>query len=279
MKRWRVNLGWVLLAWLPAPLSAQVAVGSDVVMRSMHVWRGVTRSSRPVLQPSLFAAWQPYGWTVTAGIWSSSELGGLEAGHLTDAGADRHHAEINYWLEGHTRIDGIDLRLGTVRFDLRGDSLRSGRSNTFDTGEVYGAVMVPITDLTLVGAALAYDYDAVRGAYLALQGQHHAPFLSLPSLMASLVLTADAGFTLGQETDPERLTEVGYFADRGLTHVTVSTALRVTFERVGAFLGGSFQFNEDAAARRIRFAERNWRKSWLEAGVSLLVGPSARERR
>ncbi|MGH7469019.1 MAG: hypothetical protein ACRENP_13775 [Longimicrobiales bacterium] len=272
-------LWWLTLQlMLPLCASAQLALGGDLTVRSRYVWRGVVRTSRPVVQPSVFVSWQPINWTVTAGAWASLEPWRASSIQFTEAGRSTTWAELDYWLEAHTRVRAFDLRVGTIRYDLQGDSLAGGRADVWDTGEVYGAAVLLLSRLSTVGLYAAYDYDAIDGAYFALEALQHVPFLEVHGMTVSSLLRAELAASLGQASD-SGVEQPAYFTEDGVSHIDVSAAMRVHTRRVGFHATGHLQFGRDPQARRITLTRNAGAFTWFEAGLALVVGPLARERR
>jgi hypothetical protein len=266
----------ILLA-LPAFAQAQFAFGADLIFRTTYVWRGVRRSDGPVLQPGLFASWLPPGWTITSGAWANVEVSNAEPLEFTDAGRSRQLAELDYWIEGHTRVQPFDLRFGFVYYDLQGNEATGGRGDSWDTAEVYGTASVLVKDLSVIGIAAAYDLRAIRGAYFALEALQHVPLVEVHGTMASLLFRLEVGANAGQQVDdPE---ETGYFAEAGITHIDGSGGARVHGDRFGVFSAWHWQFNQDPFTRRISLTSTRAHQRWLEAGVSVVLGAKARERR
>ncbi len=270
--------GALLGSVLPESLPAQLAGGADLTVQSTYVWRGVRRAAAPVLQPSVFLSWQPRGWTVTTGAWANLELARARLTDPTDAGRARRFSELDYWAEAHTRTRGLDLRFGTVRYDLRGDSLTGGRGAVWDTGEVYGAAAALLGNLTVLGLTAAYDYAAVNGTYVTFEATQHVPIVGVHGLMLSGMLRGVLGASYGQELAGGS-DEQAYFSEAGVTHIDLSGAARVHSQSLGVYAALHWQFNQDEFTRRITMTRNRARQYWLDAGFSILLGSLPRERR
>jgi hypothetical protein len=271
-------LSITLLLSQPLAASAQWAAGADFALRTRYVWRGVLRTHQPVVQPSVFLSWQPTGWTITAGSWASLEPWRATRNQFTDAGRTTTLAELNYWLEAHTRTSRFDLRLGTIRYDLHGDGQAGGRDNVWDTGEVYGAAAVMLSRLNTLGVTAAYDYATIDGAYVTLELLQHVPLFEVHDLMLSFLLRGELAGSLGQAHADQDSSEPAYYDQDGITHLDFAAALRAHTTRIAFHATGHLQFNQDRLTRRITASRNGPRLTWLEVGVAVAVGPGARER-
>ncbi|MEJ7812934.1 MAG: hypothetical protein WKG32_21140 [Gemmatimonadaceae bacterium] len=70
----RLSAAVLVLATLaPAAARAQRAVTLDVLVQNAFVWRGVTATNRPVLQPDAYLTTAAARGEVTLGAWASFE--------------------------------------------------------------------------------------------------------------------------------------------------------------------------------------------------------------
>src|SRR6476659_51452 len=65
----------VALFFLAVPLKAQTEVGVDLGLFSSYVWRGVTSTNKPVMQPAAYLSIPVANASVTLGAWSNIDLG------------------------------------------------------------------------------------------------------------------------------------------------------------------------------------------------------------
>jgi hypothetical protein len=276
----RVVLAGVVgtLAGAAAHGSAQLSLGADLMYRSEYVWRGLTRSSGPVLQPSVFGSFQPRGWTFTVGAWANFELWNADLNDLSDADPDQRFTELDYWTEAHTRVHAFDLRAGVTHYDYQGDASQ-GIHRRLDTTELYGGVSYQLTDRFQLGTFAAYDLGDIEGAYVELQALRNFPVVQFHGWLASLYLDAAAGLSFGQEGDIEAPLEPAYFADGGVTHLRGGVTMRVHNERFAPFFALQMQSNGDARTRLASAISSGSHKIWFESGLSLLVGSLPVEKR
>jgi hypothetical protein len=278
-RRNKFALSCVLLSLgLAAPASAQFGAGADVVYRSEHVWRGLTRSSGPVLQPSVFGSFQPRGWTFTVGAWANLELWNAGTNDLSDADPDQRFTELDYWAEAHTRLHDFDLRAGITRYDFQGDP-NLGLHHRLDTTELYAGASYLLLDRFQFGATAAYDLGDIDGAYVELQALRYFPVVQFHGWLVSLHLNAVTGLSFGQELDIEEPLEPSYFEAGGVTHLRGSATLRVHTERIAPFFSLQLQSNGDSRTRLASATSSGSHKIWIEAGLSLLVGSLPAEKR
>jgi hypothetical protein len=262
----------------PKPTAAQLAAVAELGFNTTYVWRGVRRSTAPVLQPSGFLSWQPRGWTVTTGVWSSIELGRASAIELTDAGRTDRLAELNYWVEAHSRWRALDLQAGTVYYDLKGNEFVGGRGNSWDTGEVYGAASLLVSRITTLGIGAFYDYSAIRGAFLQAEANQYVPIVGVHDIMVSGLLRAEAGASLGQEFDPNKPNERAYFRDNGITHIDLSAGGRVSNNLFDVLATLHWQRGLDVFTRLVTRNRRRDSQYWLSINLSFTFGPQPVER-
>jgi len=274
---WRALL---TIAWLmvPQPADAQFGAGADVVVRSRYVWRGITRTTKPVVQPSALVAWLPRGWTITTGVWASVEPIRPGAADLTGAGTDGGTGEVDYWIEAHTRVRRFDVRAGHIRYDLRHEQTVVGPGSGIETGEVYTGVLFLPGRLTGFGATLYWDYDVVDGVFATVDGFQHVPLVQAGNWIITLTPRIEAGVSMGQAIDPETGAP-GYFVDNGLAYVSGTTAIFANEQRWSLHVSTSLQYNHDEATRVNRLdGNKRKTKAWIDAGVSYAIGSRPRTR-
>ncbi len=75
MKRVLVLAGALAAVAAATPASAQTTLGLDVGGFSSYVWRGLTYTNKPVIQPDLYVTIPVGKASVTAGGWANIDLG------------------------------------------------------------------------------------------------------------------------------------------------------------------------------------------------------------
>src|SRR5262245_49656119 len=212
--------------------SAQTAtIGFDAAFNSAYVWRGLTYTNKPVLQPDVWLS--AYGFT--GGVWANIEPGSYTS-DISENGSDGAGiAEIDGWVEYARSAGNANWKLGWTIYTF--DTNNSGFTAFYDTHEFYGQVSIgglPITP-TLYAA---YDVDKVKGAYI--QPSVSYGWKAGPNL--TINLGALAGIVAGQEvgTDPS-----ANFAKSGLSHVDLSAATSFAAGPLSIAPAFHVQFNHD----------------------------------
>ena len=250
------------------PAAAQVQFGGDVTWSNRYVWRGITRTSKPVQQPDIFLALQRGRAFLTAGAWTSLELRQAGANDLSDSGVGRRgFGEFNYWIEYAGARGSLDLHVGWTGYIFDNDAASGGRSSDFNTGEVYGSAELIIQPLS-PKLAVWYDVDRVKGAYIETSATLQVPILPV----GSIYLTGLAGWSAGQGASGTTGGESANFADDGLTHIDLSTwASFFVAEHLSVAAVFHFQFNVDDATRVTSADPRELdqeTKAWIGLAVS-----------
>jgi hypothetical protein len=204
----------VLAVAAALPAAAQDAtIGFDAAFNSSYVWRGLSLTNKPVIQPDVWIS--AYGFT--GGAWANVEPSSYTgAKDISENGTDGAGiAEIDLWLEYARATGNVNWKLGWTIYTY--DTNNSGLTAFYDTHEFYGQASIsglPVTPQLYV----AYDIDKVKGAYI-------VPSLSYgvkagPNL--TINLTALAGISAGQEVSANDVS--ANFAKSGLAHMDFSAS-------------------------------------------------------
>jgi len=211
------------------PVSAQVSVGADLGVYSAYVWRGLSLTNRPVLQPDLWLSY-PVGGnaSITVGGWSSIDIGKYDDAndHISEGGgvAGPDLTEFDWYGELGTTVGSASLTLGVTGYVYPNDF---GLTSTSNTIEIYG--QIGLSNVLSPSLSAYYDVDKIKGLYL--EGSISHDLAISPSF--TLTLGALAGLSAGQgceltgaEVFPDDCTATpSYnFAENGLTHVDLSVA-------------------------------------------------------
>ncbi len=204
--------------------AAQVTVGVDAALSTRYVWRGLTRTSDPVIQPGLYAALQRGRSFFTAGAWFSVEPFEGDRSDLSDAGLDRRGlGEFNYWAEYSRSTELADFAVGWTGYRFRTEPGAGGRSSAFNTHEIYGRLLLRPVPALQLRTGLWYDVDSVDGAYIESGASLRIPLLPLRTRpVRALHLGILSGWSLGQEVNDAEPLELAQFADPGLVYVELS---------------------------------------------------------
>jgi hypothetical protein len=235
MRRLKLSGVVLLLAVLAAPESAaaQAELGAEAGLFSSYVWRGLSLTNKPVLQPDVYLSFPAGQASVTVGGWANidlgkyddfdddfSESGGLSAFNLAEFNP---YAEVSFPAGKATLTGGITGYI--YPNDLTEDS-NGGLNSDFNTWEVYGRAEfdVPLAP----SLSIYYDFDKIDGAYFEGAVAHSVPL----NERLSLDLGALAGLSAGQDADLDDAgnpqAEFFNFAENGFTHLDLSAGLPLT---------------------------------------------------
>ncbi len=252
---------------------AQLVIGTDAAYSTRYVWRGVTRTSDPVLQPDVYLAFAHDDAFLTAGVWASFEPFRAGETDLSDSGVgEKGVGELNYWVEYARRLRPVEFALGWTRYMYEGDAERGGRGSEFNTSEIYSRVQLVRLPLK-PKLAVWYDVERVKGAYIETSLDLRVPLLPLRlGPLRSIHLSGLAGWSAGQESNEEEPSGGANFADPGLTHLDLSLwASFVLVDGLSMAPAFHFQVSQDESTRRTSLdpadADRST-KVWFTLSVS-----------
>ena len=160
----------VLLVSLHREAAAQTEVGAQLDLFSSYVWRGVSLTNKPVVQPDLWVSFPAGNASITIGGWSSidlgqyddpdddiSESGGLSAFNYAEFDP---YAEVSFTTGKTTLTGGVTAYIYPNDVD---EAPNGGLGSGSNTWEVYGKVGF---DVPLAPEfSIYYDFDKVSGAY------------------------------------------------------------------------------------------------------------------
>ncbi len=215
-----IQLAIVAAILCPAQVAAQIRLGADATYSTRYVWRGITRTSQPVLQSQAHVAVRKDHTYWTVGAWASLEPFRADATDLSDTGTDRRGlGEFNYWAEFARSSGRLEYAVGWTGYLFDNEE---GRSRDFNSSEIYGRLW--LTYLPFIAkTAVWYDADRVKGAYLETRLDLRLPLLPLRlGPLRTLYLTGLAGWSLGQELNDSGAVDRANFAESGLTHLDFS---------------------------------------------------------
>ncbi len=217
MRRVFVLAGALAALAAATPASAQVTVGWDVAGFSSYVWRGITYTNKPVIQPDLYLTVPVGAASITAGGWANLDLGKGSGTDIYEGGGTTSFnlAEFDWWGEIGVPVGVATLTGGVTGYIFPNDV---GFTKAFNTVEVYGKIALSTPLNPKVSAY--YDVDKVKGLYVEGSVSH-----GIPLGAATLNLGALAGWTGGQEANASKPSELYNFADKGLTHVDLSASV------------------------------------------------------
>lgn len=237
------------LALIAVPrASAQVSYGADLGIFSSYVWRGLTLSSKPVIQPDLWVSVPVGTGSITVGGWGNVELGQYnKTNDISEGGgaAGPDLTEFDWWAEYGNTFGKATITLGATGYIYPNDF---GLTSDANTTELYGRIGFATVLSPRISAY--YDIDNVKGLYLEGLVNHSIPLS--PSF--SLTLGALAGFSAGQGCDPDsngvcQVTTSFNFFDDGLTHVDLSASTSFSAGSLSFVPAFHFQINSDEATK------------------------------
>ena len=156
----------VLLVSLHREAAAQTEVGAQLDLFSSYVWRGVSLTNKPVMQPDLWVSFPAGNASITIGGWSSidlgqyddpdddiSESGGLSAFNYAEFDP---YAEVSFTTRKTTITGGITAYIYPNDVD---EAPNGGLGSGSNTWEAYGKVGF---DVPLAPEfSIYYDFEKV----------------------------------------------------------------------------------------------------------------------
>jgi len=236
MRRLALAGGMVVAAALwAAPAAAQATLGADVALNSQYVWRGLTFTNKPVIQPDLYLSFSGF----TLGAWGSIEPGTYNgANDLSEGGGvGSGLREADFWAEYGRSSGNLSWKAGWIMYTF--DMNDAGFTRFYDTHEFYGQASIGGLPFTPTLYA-SYDVDKVKGAYI----QPSVSYGVKASPALTINLGALAGISAGQEfsaSDPS-----SNFAKSGLTHVDFSASTSFAAGPLSIAPAFHVQMNHDA---------------------------------
>ncbi len=233
---------------------AQVTTGADLGFATDYVWRGISRTTKPVIQPGLYIGIARSDAYLAIGSWASVEPYTADSLDLSDTGLGRSGiGEVDVWAEASNRFGSVDLSIGWIGYFFKDSAGEGGRDSRHNANELYGRAQVSAGPLTPKLVAW-YDLDYTHGTYLEGSIDLGVPLLPLRlAALRSLHLTALGGWSIGQEADESNPSQGAHFDEAGLTHVDLSAwssfVVANDWSIAAAF---HFQINADPATKRTR---------------------------
>ena len=233
----RANVLGAALVITGAFAGARTGAGADDGRRrrlglfSSYVWRGLSLTNKPVLEPDVYVTFPAGKASITLGGWANIDLGKYDDpdNDISESGglSAFNFAEFDPWVEVSFPVgQKTTLTGGATAYiypnDLTATS-NGGLNSDANTVELYAkaAFDVPLSPKL----AMWYDVDKIKGAYFEGSISHTIP----ASEKVSVVLGALAGFSAGPG-HPGRSTwdDSFNFADDGFTHLDLSAGVPFT---------------------------------------------------
>ena len=247
----------------PAAARAQLVVTADATVATGFVWRGLTFTNRPVVQPDLVLTAPVAGTTFTVGAWANAEPARYtEASAISLDGGRGGVTATSVWADATRGVGGgrsrVDLTTGVANYWY---PPITGLGPAYNSVEVYGraAMAGPLAPKLAVWV----DVARIRGAYVEGSLAHSFPLA--PGL--SLALTGTSGVSLGQAIDPTGR-ETGYFARDGIAFTDLAAGVGATVGHVSITPTLHLVLAHDAAARVTAPDATRGTKLWLGTTVT-----------
>jgi uncharacterized protein Gcw-chp len=197
---------------------AQAEIGADVGLFSSYVWRGLSLTNKPVMQPAVWASIPAGSAAITLGLWSTIDLGKYDDpdDDFSESGGTSSFnlAEYDPYGEVAFTVGKATLTGGVTAYIYPNDA---GFTKALNTVEVYAKAGLDVPLSPFVN--IYYDVDKVKGAYFEGGISHSIA----ASEKVSIDLGATAGFNAGQGINPDD--ESFNFADDGFTHLDLSAGV------------------------------------------------------
>ena len=236
MKRVKVFAALLLAASLvmaPERAVAQAEIGAELGLFSAYIWRGLSLTNKPVVEPDIWLSFPAGNASLTVGGWANIDLGQYDdpEGDISESGgiSSFNLSEFNPYAEVGFPAGKATLTGGIIGYiypnDLTDES-NGGLNSDFNTWELYGKAEldVPLSP----SLAVFYDIDKIDGAYIEAGVAHSLPL----SEKLTLDLGALAGFSAGQDADLDDAgnpqAEFFNFQENGFTHLDLSAGLPLT---------------------------------------------------
>lgn len=199
---------------------AQATVTADASGLSQFVWRGVTFTSRPVVQADAMLTAPVRHGALTAGLWGNLEPASYNDGHQVSLlAAGEHGPALTFWtpwLEWAGTAHRATVTAGAIGYFMPGIT---GLASVYNTGEAYLKIAVAAPLAPRV--AVYQDVAKVHGGY-AEAGI--APVVRLGGHALTLGALAEVSLAQARTRDPGK---TYYFARNGLAAVDLSAATTV----------------------------------------------------
>jgi uncharacterized protein (TIGR02001 family) len=189
---------------LAAPPASAQELSARVVGASAYVFRGLTVTSRPVLQPSMELAAGP----LMLGAWANVEPEAYDGeDEFSESAGDPGVTEVDLYAELSATRGALALTAGVSHYTYPNDE---GSVPADNTTELY--LGAELEDVPLTPSLFYYhDVDEVSGGYLELAVGRDVTFGPRSARMGAAL-----GYSVSQAP--------AYFSENGFTHLDLSAA-------------------------------------------------------
>ncbi len=253
-----------------ADLAAQAELRASLGSFSGYLFRGLTLTSRPVVQPTATLVVPAGRVTLSLGGWANVEAGRYNA--PTDlseggGGAAMDVTEFDWTAEAAGQFGKATVAVGSIGYLFPNPSAVSPVFNsTLNTVEIYSRVSLAVPLAPSFG--LYYDVSKIKGAYFEGAVAHALPVGGDKSLALGLV----AGWSAGQDAalDGQGAPTAAFytFQRNGLSHVDVSAALPLTVAGLGVAPAIHVVYGSDPFAKLVATNRSRDVKFWFGGTIS-----------
>ena len=236
-------------------LTSSPAEGQELSVRvlgaSAYVWRGLTVTSRPVLQPSLDLTLGSERAALRLSAWGNVEPAAYDGvDDISESEGEPGLTELDFYAELSGTLGPASLTAGVAAYTYPNES---GYIPADNTVEVYaGAELdVPLTP----SLHYYHDVDEISGGYVELALGREVTFGPRSTRMGVAV-----GYSLSQAPD--------YFAENGFTHVDLSAASELSLGPVSLEPELHLIVHLDDATRQVTPLRERDTRVWFGLGIS-----------
>jgi Bacterial protein of unknown function (Gcw_chp) len=213
----------ILLSTTPG--HAQTDLGIDLGLFSSYVWRGLSLTNKPVVEPAVFVSLPISNASLTLGGWANIDLGSYEDVNddiALGGGTSFNLSEFDPYAEISFPVGKATLTGGIIGYIYPNDEDAPNpfgmRTSDDNTVEIYGKLGLdaPLSP----ELSIYYDVDQVRGAYF--EGTISQSWAATETV--SIDLGGVVGLSAGQGLSDD-LDESARFADNGFTHLDLSASV------------------------------------------------------
>ena len=242
------------------PAHAQIVLDAEVSAASAMVWRGVTTTNRPVVNPTLALTVPTRIAAVTVGAWSNAEPLHYDRATMLDSyggAAGPLFTMHEVWVDVEREVGAAALTLGASTYLYP----RAADLSTYNTVELRAGVT--LADPLATTLTYYHDVGPVGGGYAELSASRDVTIRR----GRAVSLAASAGWSMGQGAgaDPEA---IAYFARDGHTHAEASAATAFEAGRVTVAPSLHVAVATDPWAREIAPSRERRVKAWLGTSLS-----------
>jgi hypothetical protein len=206
-----------LMPMASVPGVAQATLSGNVTLSSAYVWRGVTNTNRPVIQPDVTLDVPLRSATLTLGAWASIEParydGPADISAVYGLLPGPAFTQYSVWAHVAGELPGMYWSGGAETYLYPAVADLAALYNTVEL-TASASLALPLSPSFTVW----YDVGAVRGAYLETSVSLERDVRSAP-----VSFDLSVGLNVGQGPDASGRNQ-SYFARKGATHLELAAS-------------------------------------------------------